>query len=122
MAGLVTSVTVTPSGMSRSIAVAATFASLWTRSSYFCTAPVFDWSGDTVTCADKDVTTDAASSRTTESFIRILCAPLRELCDIVHRRRRWSRHLVTGHRLRHPHVPHPSHRSRGRSQPEEYVK
>src|SRR5436190_18389061 len=51
-AGLATSVTVTPSGISRSIEVAASFASLWTRNSYFCVAPGFDWRGDTVTCAD----------------------------------------------------------------------
>src|SRR5207249_12234423 len=67
-AGLATSITVTPSGISRSIDVAATFASLWTRNSYFCTTPGFDCSGDTVTCADNDVTADAASNRTTESF------------------------------------------------------
>src|SRR5439155_15893764 len=33
-----------------------------------------------------------------------------------------SWHLVAGHRLRHPHVPHPSHRARWRPEAEEHVK
>ena len=36
---------------------------------------------------------------------------------VVHR----HRHVVSGHRLRHAHVPHPSHRARRRSQSKEDV-
>ena len=83
VADLATSVTVTPSGMSRSTEVAATFDSLWTRSSYFCTAPAFDCSGETVTCADSETTDSAASSSMTDDLVLILVNSFRLAVDSI---------------------------------------
>src|SRR5689334_20306403 len=72
LAGFTTSVTVTPSGMSTSTAVAATFASLCTRTSYFCVAPLFDCVGETMTWADSAAAAATAITAAIESLLCII--------------------------------------------------